>query len=428
MYISLVLIFLFLIIGVILGYIFSKYHVKSQINFLVSTIQELRGEKEKLDDELRTQTNEILKLNRQIVAVQSNNNNYIERLQEQKDDILQMQSKLTVEFENLANKIFEEKSNRFTKQNQDNIGQLLTPLGEKIKEFEFKVNDVYDKDNKERISLKTQIEELSKLNKVMNEETKNLTRALKGDTQIQGSWGEMVLESILQKSGLVEGREYFVQLSITQDGSRYRPDVVIKLPDNKSVIIDSKVTLTAYERLLSEDKHDVAFLLKEHIQSIKNHIKNLSGKNYQQLYELNSLDFVLMFVPIEAAFMLAVNNDNTIIDEALNKNIIIVCPSTLLATLRTVYSIWRTEKSIKNFEEIATVGGELYERFIGLLEALSKVEKSIENVKDCYNNAITKISGNKGITKSVAKLKDLGAKTNKLIENKWLESTDDISN
>ena len=337
-----------------------------------------------------------------------------------------MQSKLTAEFENLANKIFEEKSNRFTKQNQDNIGQLLTPLGEKIKDFETKVNDVYDKDNKERISLKSQIEELSKLNKEMNEETRNLTRALKGDTQIQGSWGEMVLESLLQKSGLVEDREYTIQLSITQDGKRYRPDVVINLPDNKSIIIDSKVTLTAYEKILSEDTHDNSSLLKEHIQSIKNHIKNLNSKNYQKLYQLNSLDFVLMFVPIEAAFMLAVNNDNTIIDEALNKNIIIVCPSTLLATLRTVYSVWRTEKSIKNFEEIAKVGGELYERFLGLLDALSKVENSIHNVSVCYNNAVTKISGNKGIIKSVAKLKDLGAKTNKLIDNKWLEPADEV--
>lgn len=340
--------------------------------------------------------------------------------------IQDVQSRFVLEFENLANRIFEEKGYKFAQQNQLNLNHLLQPLGEKLKLFENKVNEVYDKDNKERINLKVQIEELAKLNKEMNEETRNLTNALKGDTKIQGNWGEMILESILQKSGLTKDREYFVQLSMSQEGQRYRPDVIISLPENKSLIIDSKVSLIAYERFMSCDKDSSQEkqYLKEHVLSMRNHIKSLNNKSYQNLYGLKTLDFVLMFVPIEAAYMLAINKDNLLIDEALHNNIIIVCPSTLLATLRTISNIWKTEKSLQNANQIAQVGGELYDRFVGFLNELDKVKKLLEAVNMNYDSAITKLSGNKGVIKSVIKLSELGVKSTKVLDNKWLEESD----
>lgn len=416
---SFIILLLALLLGIVLGYVIARFQANSEQNILRDTLNNAKEDKLKLETDLEYYQAEMISLNVQIASQKAENDGYMKRIQEQKDDILLMQSKLTIEFENIANRLFEEKSNRFTEQNKINLGNLLDPLGEKLKTFEAKVNDVYDRDNKERISLKNQIELLSKLNKEMNEETRNLTKALKGDTKTQGNWGEMILESILEKSGLTKDREYLLQVSMVEDGQRYRPDVVINLPDNKSLIIDSKVSLTAYDRFIASEINEKTSFLKEHIQSIKNHVKILANKKYQNLYGLTTLDFVLMFIPIEPAYILAVGEDYSIIDEALKQNVIIVCPSTLLATLRTVYSIWRNEKALQNSHEIAKIGGELFDRFVSFLSELEKIEKSMNQVILNYNGAITKLSGNKGIIKSVTKLGELGAKSTKIIGGRW---------
>ncbi len=416
-----VVVILTLILGFVFGFFLCFYQSKSNKNFLVCYIDDLKLEKTNLSVENDKCKEMVSRLNSQLVVYERDIAINKIRQDEQKQEVIEVRQKLVHEFENLANRIFEEKSNKFSQQNQINLGNLLTPLNEKIKNFETKVNDVYEKENKERISLRVQVEELSKLNKLMNQETQNLTKALKGDSKVQGNWGEMILESILEKSGLIKGREYVVQDTYTDDiGKRFRPDVIINLPDNKSLVVDSKVSLTAYEKLVSAT-NDVEYklALKEHIQSIKNHIKGLSDKNYHKLYNLHSLDFVLMFVPIEVAFTLALQTENAFFDDALNKNIIIVCPSTLLATVRTVYSVWRTEKSVQNAHEIAKIGGELYDRFIGFLTDLEKINDSINSTQKNYDNALIKLQGNKGVVKSAMKLKELGAKSSKVLGNNY---------
>jgi DNA recombination protein RmuC len=411
------------IVGVVAGLIISKLHYKSQLALLNNNLDELRNNNIELELELKQQNVELLNYTKEAAAAQNELTNSAKRIAEQKNNLDEVTARLKYEFENLASRIFEEKSTKFTEQNKLNLSVLLTPLGERIKDFESKVNEVYDKESKERVSLKTQIEELSKLNKVMNEETRNLTRALKGDTKLQGNWGEMILESILEKSGLVKDVEYKLQLTLEQDNQRYRPDVIIYLPDNKALVIDSKVSLTAYERYVSLENHDNPDSLKEHVQSIRSHIKNLSGKNYQGLYTLNSVDFVMMFIPIEAAYLLALRQENNLIEEALSKNIILVCPSSLLATLRTVYNVWRSEKSLQNANQIAQIGGDLYKRFVDLLDALAKIKKSLDLAQNNYTDAVTKLQGNKGVIKSVEKLRELGVnkKTAAVIGSEWLE-------
>lgn len=404
-----------LVCGSILGFIVCSYQSRVGKRILENYIEDLKLEKNNLLIQNDKNRDIIGGLNNQIASYERELTLNKIRNEEQKKEIVEIRAQLTHEFENLANRIFEEKSNKFSQQNQVNLGNLLSPLNDKLKNFENKVNDVYEKENKERISLRVQVEELSKLNKQMNQETKNLTKALKGDSKVQGNWGEMILESILDKSGLIKGREYIVQDTYIDDaGKRFRPDVIVNLPENKSLIIDSKVSLTAYEKLVAtNDDFEYNSALKEHVQSIKNHIKNLSDKSYQKLYNLQSLDFVLMFVPIEAAFSLALQTENSFFDEALHKNIIIVCPSTLLATVRTVYSVWRTEKSVQNANEIAKIGGELYDRFVGFLTDLEKINDSINSTQKNYDNALIKLQGNKGVVKSVMKLKELGAKASK---------------
>ncbi|MCE2706717.1 MAG: DNA recombination protein RmuC [Proteobacteria bacterium] len=417
------LVLCFLIIGIIIGYMISYFKEKNYKLLLINYTEELKVEKISLATNLSQKQDQVLNLSNQLIAYKMEVDNHLARIKEQKQDIITMKNQFTHEFENLANRIFFDASNKFSEQNRVNLGNLLTPLGEKIKDFEGKVNDVYEKENKERIGLRVQIEELSKLNQQMNQETHNLTKALKGDTKIQGNWGEMILEKILDKSGLSKGNEYTVQTSfVGNEGERYRPDVIINLPDNKALVIDSKVSLTAYERLISyQDSNEYNKLLKEHVQSIKNHIKNLNSKSYQSLYKLNSLDFVLMFVPIESAFSLALQADNTLFDEALHKNIIIVCPSTLLATVRTIYTIWRSEKSMQNSKEIAKIGGELYDRLVGFLVDLEKINDKISQTKECYDSALTKLQGNKGVVKSAIKLKELGSNSTKVLNPIWIE-------
>lgn len=407
-------------------------NANEKILSLQTELSKTQTEYENLKDaksELITARKELLELQTQLTQTQSENKNFQEKLETQKSEIEQIQQKFKNEFENLANKIFEEKSNKFTEQNKMNISEILKPLDVKIKDFQKRVEETYDKESKQRFLLKDEIKKLYELNQTMTKETSNLTKALKGESKTQGNWGEFILEKILEKSGLIKGREFSVQESFTDEaGKRQRPDVIINLPDNKNMIIDSKLSLTAYERYCSSDNdEDRTKFLKEHILSLRNHIKDLSKKNYQNIYQINSLDFVLMFLPIEPAFGLAAQNDSNLSYEAFEKNIIIVSPSTLLATLRTIANIWRYEYQNKNALEIARQSGALYDKFVNFTKDLIEIGKKIDATQNSYESAMNKLSKGKGnLVKRVENLKEMGAKTTKVLSQTLLDNTEDI--
>jgi len=371
---------------------------------LIEEREALRREKEFLNTELTRRNSEF--------------ENLAVRNQEQKKEVTELQQKFTKEFENLANKILDEKSSKFTEQNKENIKNILSPLQERITTFEKKVEETHKENIITHASLKQQIVGLKDLNLQMSKETTNLTRALKGDNKVQGNWGELVLERVLEKSGLEKDREYFIQQNFTrEDGSRAMPDVIIHLPDGKRIIIDSKVTLIAYERFVNEEETELQEIhLKEHIGSLKKHVEQLSAKNYQDLYDIESLDFVLLFVPIETAFSVAINKENTIYNQAFEKNIVIVTPSTLLATLRTIDSMWNNEKQQRNALDIAKQAGSLYDKFEGLVKDLTGIGKKIDDTKKDYSAAMNKlVSGRGNLITSVEKLKKMGAKAKKAL-------------
>ncbi|MFY7810694.1 MAG: DNA recombination protein RmuC [Flavobacterium sp.] len=344
-------------------------------------------------------------------------NNLIQKNEEQKEEVNQLQEKFTKEFENLANKILEEKTNKFTEQNKENLKNILNPLQEKIQHFEKKVEDTHKESIDYHAALRQQIVGLKDLNEKMSKETVNLTKALKGDSKTQGNWGELILERVLEKSGLDKGREYEVQQSFTNDsGNRIQPDVIINLPDGKKMIVDSKVSLTHYERFVNEDNDDELkeSYLKEHVNSIKRHVEQLSDKNYQDIYKMESPDFVLLFIPIEAAFALALNEDISLYNKAFEKNIVIVTPTTLLATLRTIDSMWTNQKQQENALEIARQAGALYDKFEGFIGDLLRVGNKMNEAKKEYEGAMSKLTaGNGNLVRSVEKLKKMGAKAKK---------------
>ena len=358
--------------------------------------------------------------------------NLWERNKEQKEEVEKLQEKFTKEFENLANKILEEKSNKFTEQNKENIKNILTPLQDKIQLFEKKVEDTHKESIDYHAALRQQIIGLSEMNIQMSKETLNLTRALKGDSKMQGNWGELVLERVLEKSGLEKGREYEVQQSYTtEEGNRVFPDVVINLPDGKKMIVDSKVSLVAYERYINEDDDEAAKMryLKEHVNSIKLHVEQLGNKNYHDLYQIESPDFVLLFIPMEPAFAIALNEDTTLYNRAFEKNIVIVTPSTLLATLRTIDSMWTNQKQQENAYEIARQAGALYDKFEGFVADLIKIGKKIEESKTEYQGAMNKLVEGKGnLITSVEKLKKMGAKAKKALPESILRRAETDEN
>lgn len=394
---------------------------------LSERIKLAEADKLSLQLDLKSEREKSEKLNSENSSLKSDFSNLQTKLSEQKEEVEKLQEKFTKEFENLANKIFEEKGNRFTEQNKEKLGEILNPLKEKISEFEKKVEDTSKESIKGHASLREQLQMLKEMNQKITQEATNLTNALKGQTKTQGNWGEFILESILEKSGLVKGREYVVQESLTTEaGKRFQPDVIIKLPENKSIVIDSKVSLLGYEKFVSEeDEHQKQLGLREHINSIRAHIKNLSGKNYQNLYQLNSLDYVLMFMPIEPAFAVAVQNDSSIFTDAFDQNIVIVSPSTLLATLRTISSIWRQENQNKNAMEIARQSGEMLDKFTAFVDDLISVGKSLIGAKDNYDKAMNKLTEGRGnlISRS-EKIKKLGAKASKSLPPAILNRAD----
>ena len=436
-----------LIIGFLLGKYISSLNIKSikaqtegELKFLKekvnietekvlkseqkhnSAIAELKEQIKKTEYALKKERDEIRRekefLSNELTRKNSEYENLAIRNKEQKEEVNKLQEKFSLEFENLANKILEEKSNRFTEQNKENIKNILSPLQERITTFEKKVEETHKENIITHASLKQQIVGLKDLNTQMSKETLNLTRALKGDNKVQGNWGELVLERVLEKSGLEKDREYVVQQNFTrEDGSRALPDVVINLPDGKRIIIDSKVTLIAYERFINEEEKELQDVyLKEHINSLKKHVEQLSSKNYQDLYDIESLDFVLLFVPIETAFSVAINKENSIYNQAFDKNIVIVTPSTLLATLRTIDSMWNNEKQQRNALEIAKQAGSLYDKFEGLIKDLTNIGKKIDDTKKDYGLAMNKlVTGRGNLITSVEKLKKMGAKAKKAL-------------
>lgn len=389
-------------------------------------ISELRKDITKIEGEREAIRQEKDRLNSDLIRRNSEYSNLEQKILEQKDEVEKLQEKFTKEFENLANKILEEKSEKFTIQNAKNLKTILDPLQEKIKLFEDKVETSQKESISMHSALKEQLLGLKDLNQQMTKEATNLTRALKGDSKMQGNWGELVLEHVLEKSGLEKDREYFVQQSFTTaEGSRVLPDVVLLLPDNKRMIIDSKVSLTDYERYVNADEDDRPKFLKAHVNSIKKHIDQLSEKKYEDLYDIESPDFVLMFIPIEPAFAVALNDDNTLYNKAFEKNIVIVTPATLLATLRTVDSMWNNEKQQQNAIEIARQAGALYDKFEGLVSDLTGVGKKIDAAKDDYSAAMNKLVAGKGnLITSVQKLKKLGAKAKKDLPENILKRAD----
>ncbi len=440
---------LFLIIGLIIGFVIAFFFLKSkktisldEANKLNDQINSLKVESARLteriklfeDDKLSLQSDldrereKSEKLTSENSTLKSDFNNLQTKLSEQKSEIENLQEKFTKEFENLANRIFEEKGSKFSEQNKEKLNEILNPLKEKISDFEKKVEETNKESIRGNASLREQLQMLKEMNQQITQEAKNLTTALKGQSKTQGNWGEFILESILEKSGLVKNREYVVQESLTtESGKRFQPDVIVNLPENKSIIIDSKVSLVAYERFVSsEDENQKALALREHINSIRSHIKSLSGKNYQNLYQLESLDFVLMFMPIEPAFALAVQSDPSIFTDAFEQNIVIVSPSTLLATLRTISSIWRQENQNRNALEIARQSGEMLDKFTAFVDDLISVGKGLISAKDNYDKAMNKLTEGRGnLVSRTEKIKKLGAKASKSLPQSILNRAEE---
>ncbi|UMB54549.1 DNA recombination protein RmuC [Lutibacter sp. A64] len=418
----------------IIGYVISNLIIKNKYQKITSALeikhQLLLEDKEtnnKLISQLNTDklllSNEKHEIDLQLTQKVSELKNVTEKLQDNKLEIEKLQEKFTKDFELLANKILEEKSSKFTEQNKENIKNILNPLQEKIQDFEKKVENTHKESIDYHAALRQQIVGLKDLNLQMSKETLNLTKALKGDSKTQGNWGELVLERVLEKSGLEKDSEYFVQQSFTNnEGKRILPDVVIHLPDNKKMIIDSKVSLTAYEQYInSEDETEKEQTIKEHVNSLKRHIEQLSEKNYQDIYQIESPDFVLLFIPIEPAFAVALNYDNQLYNKAFEKNIVIVTPTTLLATLRTIDSMWNNEKQQKNAIEIAIQAGRLYDQFVNLTNDLIKVGNQLKTVQGSYDSSMKKLTGTGNLIRKVERIKKLGAKGSKQFNDKLLE-------
>ena len=423
-----------LAIGIYLGKVlFSSRAFSEKIN-LESQLKSFEQSQTALKEQLQQVQNEkeAIRSEKERLAVslsrkESDYDYLAERQNEQKEELANLQAKFTKEFENLANKIFEEKSTKFTAQNKENMSNLLHPLQEKIQSFEKKVDDTHKESLLNNVTLRQQIINLTGLNEKMSQEAINLTKALKGDSKMQGNWGELVLERVLEKSGLEKDREYYVQQGHTDpQGNRVFPDVVIQLPDGKKMIVDSKVSLTAYEKFANEEDSNLkASYLKEHVQSIRRHVEQLGDKNYHDLYQIESPDFVLLFIPIEPAFAAALNEDTSLYNKAFEKNIVIVTPSTLLATLRTIDSMWTNQKQQENAVEIARQAGALYDKFEGLVTDLLKIGKKIDESKSEYDGAMNKLRDGKGnLLTSVEKLKKMGAKAKKSLPEQLLKEAD----
>ena len=429
-----------LVVGAAVGFLLGKRgtsididngeleKIKLEKAALAEGERRLTEERDLLRKNLSDKELEVNDLNGRIQASIAKFQEQEKRLSEQKVEFEELNKRFNTEFENLANKILDEKSKKFTDQNKENLDLILTPLRDRIKEFEKKVDEKYDNEQKERASLQGEIKLLHQLNKEISQEAHNLTAALKGDSKKQGNWGELILERILENSGLIKGEEYFTQqTTYNESGDRLFPDVVIQLPEEKQIIIDSKVSLVAYERFVnSDDEDEQDKWLKAHILSVKNHIKGLSEKNYHTSKGMNSPEFVLMFMPIESSFSASIRADDELFNFAWDKRIVIVSPSTLLATLRTVSSIWKQDRQTKNAIEIAKKSGDMYNKFVGFVEDMQKIGTRLNSTQTAYNDGMKKLSeGSGNLVRRAEELRKMGANTSKQLPNEILGLEDE---
>lgn len=427
-----------LAVGFLVAFLWFKLKLKTSENIMSTRCGEIEKNKIQLEERLTYLQDDKESLTARLTQAEADNDqksqrlakaevefaNLREKLETQKQEMEDLQKKFTTEFENIAHKILKQNSLEFTQVNQKNISEILNPLREKIQLFEKKVEDTYEKGLKDQTDLKAELKKLHDLNMRISDEANNLTKALKGDVKKQGNWGEVILERILERSGLTEGREYEKQFSTTgENGQRLQPDVVINLPEQKHIIVDSKVSLVAYERFVNAtDENDRNRFVKEHLLSVKNHVKILSEKHYQNASGINSPDFVLLFVPIESSFSVAIEADHDLFSYAWDNKVVIVSPSTLLATLRTIASIWQQENQTRNALEIARQGGALYDKFVAFIADLEKIGNNLEQTRKNYDLAMNKLYDGRGnLVRSAEKLRDLGAKANKELPQKYLE-------
>ncbi|BAV94322.1 DNA recombination protein RmuC [Ichthyobacterium seriolicida] len=404
-------------IGVFMGKLFfSKNIEKERLDISLQEIEDIKLA-------LKSKDVEIIDLNKTIASQETAleyKENYIKK---QKEDLEEIQKKIKLEFENLANKVLEDRTKKFKEENTSQINSILNPLKENFKDFEKRLKDYYDSENKDRASVKSEINQLCRLNNQLSNDAKNLANALKGDSKVQGDWGELKLESILEKSGLEKNVNFSVQPTIkNEEGKMLRPDVIVDLPEGKNLIIDSKVSLSNYSRFCETDDQETKRKeLALHILSIKNHIRDLSSKNYQGLYGINSPDYVLMFIPIEPAFSLALQDQQNIFNEAINKNIVLVTTSTLIATLRTVAFIWKQEDQKNNVEKIVNAGSKLYDKFVSFQKYLSDIGNHMNKAQNAYDSAMSSFSEGRGnLIRKAEDLKKLGVKNTKEIDQKLL--------
>lgn len=414
MYIITILCIASLLLGVLITWLIMRMRsAKTEAELAISREQTIKAEQsvEALTVELRTMTSELAKAT-------ADNENLKERLAKQLEEAQDIQKRLTVEFENIANKVLQQKQEEFSTQNKKQIGDILQPLNERIKEFREQINNAFNQETREKASLQAELKHLLELNQTLSRDAVNLTNALKGDVKKQGNWGEFVLERVLEASGLRKGEEYQTQESFySLEGQRQQPDVVIYMPDGKQLIVDSKVSLVAYEQMQqTDDEETYKRLLRQHTDSLRQHVKELYEKQYQRASGLNTPDFVLMFVPIEASYTVALQADQTLYDYALEKKIVIVSPTTLLATLHTVAYVWKQENQSKNAMEIARLAGAMYDKLCGSMEELQKVQKALDTAQRAYDESIKRLSTGAGnVLRTAEKIKELGAKTSKTL-------------
>lgn len=406
------------------SYIEKLVELEKQLALLSQTERMLQSKVEALENSSKHWEQEKLELNKELSQAETNLGNLTEKLTQQGAELEKIQERFQKEFQLIADKIIRDNASELSNSHQKELTQLLQPLKDKIKHFEENIEKKYIDETKERSDLKSELSRLLELNNTLNLQAQNLTTALKGENKTQGNWGEMILERILESSGLQKGEEYLTQVSDTNTNNRrIQPDVIVNLPENKHLIIDSKVSLVAYENFISSTKEDVKDAsMKLHLQSIRSHIKSLNEKNYQTASSLQSPDFVLLFMPIEAAFSVALQHDSELFNYAWERKVVMVSPTTLLASLRTISSVWKNERQTKNAQDIAEKAGNLYDKFVGFVKDMENIERSLNSAQNHYNDAFNKLSSGRGnLVRRAEQLKELGAKTNKSIPDNLID-------
>lgn len=422
-------------VGTLAGWLFARYqhsssnqHSSSELFAEQGRVKELSARLIELKGELEKERKTVFELNSNLSTTEADYRNLQEKLKDQEKELNTLQEKFAVQFENLANKIFDEKSKKFTEQNKSNLSDILKPLGEKITDFEKKIDSAHKESIEKNAGLFNELKNLKSLNVQMSEDARNLTRALKGDTKTQGAWGEFILESILEKSGLEKGREYSVQESYTTaEGRRQQPDVIVKLPEDRHIIIDSKVSLTAYNLYINtETDQDRTVYLKQHLQSMRQHMRILADKEYQKNYSDNGLDFVIMFVPLEPAYMLAIQHEQGLYEEAFEKRIVFVSPTLLQPSLQLIKSAWKQEYQNRHALEIASKAGNLYDKFVAFTDDLVSLGRYLNSTRKSYEDAMNKLTtGSGNLVRRTEELKKLGAKASKAIDQKLINRAED---